>query len=95
MGNKSLCWNPQTILALIIGALTVLSIVGGVFFYFGKEKQAAEVSNLETSRIVSSYTNLSEQVRKQGEDSAATKAEVRGINDRLGRIETKLDRLAR
>lgn len=95
MGNKAGCLPFQSILACILAGLSILATVGGLFYYFGREAKGSEATASESARVVSSYVYLSEQVRKQGEDAAATKESVKNMNSRLDRIESKIDKLGR
>jgi hypothetical protein len=93
MNDKKFCWTPQSLIATFLALISIVGMVGAIFFYFGKEKQAAETTGMETTRIVGSYSTLSEQVRKQGEAQSATDAKIDATNKRLDRIEGKLDRV--
>ena len=93
MTNKIFCWTFKEMIAVVCGFITIVTTLVFVGFYFGKDKQAAETSDRDQTRIVQSYITVIEKVEKNGNEVIELRTEVKNIKDSQARMESKLDRI--
>jgi len=94
MQNKNY-WPPQAIIGLIALVITATCILWGAASYFGGEKKAAEQVASEQEQATRAYTVLGDKFDAVRESQIRTEEKIRGISDRLEKVEKKVDKLGR
>ena len=93
--QKAFCWTPQALIGLIGLVVTAICILWGAASYFGGVTKAAEQVASEQDRATKAYSVLGDKFDAVRESQIRTEEKIRGISDRLEKVEKKVDKLGR
>jgi preprotein translocase subunit SecF len=94
MNDKKFCWTLPSVISTILGAIMILSAVGGLFYYFGKEAKGGEFAAVANEKSVASLETITEKVDtlriEQTKNQATTDEKFKNIDNALVEIKESI-----